>query len=75
MEWISVNDKLPEKGDFVIIFTKYNWIEYSYEYCGDGEFYESNFDKTRNIDSRPLSKDCNVTHWMPLPLPPNSKNK
>ncbi len=73
MKWIDINKRLPKKGDFVIIFTEAHYIEYCFEYLGEGEFYEANFDVTREVESDPLPRNCNVTHWIPCPLPPNYK--
>lgn len=72
MEWISVNDQLPEIGNECLIinmfggqsiarFTNRN-ITYGYHY------------KTAWFvkGSRQLSKKT-ITHWMPLPKPPKTK--
>ena len=73
MEWISVNDKLPEMDVPVLVYTIWEKEEYKYivlylsegdeeipfpkGWFGGGEYYlEFAFDE--------------VTHWMPLPLPP-----
>lgn len=57
-EWISVKDKLPANGNKVL-------------------YYDANYKK---IDCSLYDYDCfmetsrafhNVTHWMPLPEPPN----
>lgn len=59
-EWISVNDRLPEKGIVVIVYaptlvlTGYMNNEQWYQYMNAGE-------------GDMLLK---VTHWMPLPEPP-----
>ena len=57
-EWISVNDRLPELGEDVLVCN--HWGEVSTDMvwinpAGKMEFY---FDGT------------NVTHWMPLPPAP-----
>jgi hypothetical protein len=70
MEWISVNDRLPEEFSNVLVARS----------CGvvcectvdiDGEFafeYELGL---RRYTAKPLS---DVTHWMPLPSPPTELN-
>jgi hypothetical protein len=58
MEWISVEKKLPKRGQMVIWFHP--------KIVGDRgtthqDYYRVN---TYNLPSRP------ATHWMPLPEPP-----
>jgi len=58
-EWISVKDKVPRKGQTVIVFQDYYAVEIQ-RYLG-------------NLDGLPeWDKPCagNPTHWMPLPEPP-----
>lgn len=57
--WISVNDRLPEKkGDYLIFNT--DGIVWPYWYDKEyKEWYDSSGYLTEN-----------VTHWMPLPEPP-----
>ena len=67
--WIPCSEKLPDGGKDVIVYTK-AWEEHiqiaHIQYDGirwelaDGEFYFSMSD---------------VTHWMPLPEPPESEEK
>lgn len=68
-EWISVKDALPElktskanpQSDPVLVFNGVitvgiRWI------CGDKDYFLSNeYDERYNL----------ITHWMPLPSPPN----
>jgi hypothetical protein len=61
VEWISVNDRLPEIGDKVLIYcsSQGQLIAYlSYEkqwiHVFDGSYLY-----------------LNITHWMPLPEPPS----
>ena len=58
MDWISVDDRLPEKGDLV------NIVKGGAVVCGfyDGEWWD--------INGR---RGGDVTHWMPLPEPPKPK--
>jgi len=58
MEWIKVEDRLPEIGVNVFIYESDGMMEI-------GEY---------NVDSWIESRECilrdDVTHWMPLPEPP-----
>ena len=57
-EWISVKDRLPKNDEIVIICTDKNFI-YAGELIGDTWFLDND------------SWTATVTHWMPLPQPPN----
>ena len=59
-EWISVDDRLPEKDEIVIICTDKNFI-YAGELIGDTWFLDND------------SWTATVTHWMPLPEPPKGE--
>ena len=59
-EWISVNDRLPEEDETVIICTDKNFI-YAGELIGDTWFLDND------------SWTATVTHWMPLPQPPKGE--
>jgi hypothetical protein len=72
MEWISVKECLPERSsyDWVLVQTKMvpeNWygVPHIAELRG-GVWYSKEHDT-------PLEETCSVavTHWMPLPEPPN----
>ena len=63
-EWISVKDRLPEFGENVLTYSPEEKVspKYCNAYIGEnGEWIE------RSFFERPLGK---VTHWMPLPEPP-----
>ncbi len=53
-DWISIEDKKPEKGEYYLVYRK-----------------ENNFPTTRfyNSSGNWLTR-ATVTHWMPLPSPP-----
>lgn len=53
-EWISVEDRLPDIGDRVLIFTSHVIEAFRYE------------DRSFNR----FGVDCKPSHWMPLPEPP-----
>lgn len=60
MTWISVEDRLPcTEGELVIAFGSGN------TFIG---FYDKTFVKWRDIHM--YSPRFEVTHWMPLPAPP-----
>ena len=74
MEWISVNDRLPEQHKEVLISIEYGDVIQAY--YSDNRWYISR-------DVRDNATDCyanvarliegsNVTHWMPLPEPPKN---
>lgn len=59
MEWISVNDKLPEEDQLVLVangkyFNLRHFCDDTWFNCLSGEGFELN----------------EYTHWMPLPEPP-----
>ena len=55
--WISVKDRLPENGDRVLTYNSFDGI-CTGRHLGDGRWRV----KTSYPDP--------VTHWMPLPEPP-----
>jgi hypothetical protein len=60
MEWIDVKEKLPPQGDWVIIGS-------ATKKCVDyGAYFREKFYMC--ADDQPVNW---VTHWMPLPEPPN----
>ena len=80
-EWISVNDRLPEdSGYYLVVYRdKYNRstsIAFDmYVKCNAGEWWESEFacDITKQFLWATRLQDQEVTHWMPLPLPPKGE--
>ena len=59
MEWISVEDRLPERGSMVLV---YGGIAI---YQGDNTWYS-----ITAIDWPGRLISWNVKHWMPIPEPP-----
>jgi hypothetical protein len=60
-EWIAVKDRLPE-GEEVI--------------CWDGDMVTTFFPCTGSrFEDQPENRceDFGITHWMPMPNPPNAK--
>ena len=59
-EWVSVDDRLPDDDEVVIICTDKNFV-YAGELIGDTWFLDND------------SWTATVTHWMPLPEPPKGE--
>ena len=53
--WISVKDRLPEENVRVLVLLK---------------DHPTRIDTDRIVDSRWVRWNSNITHWMPLPEPP-----
>lgn len=69
--WISVNDRLPEDDDRVLVWENKTYqrvLPPEYGYCifahYDGKWLDENMSDYNN------NSDWTVTHWMPLPPPP-----
>ncbi|EPB6543814.1 DUF551 domain-containing protein [Escherichia coli] len=62
--WISCSERMPDDGQHVIILCDGAFVLYA-QYR-DGEF----FDIVRNGEEFFETHSRNVTHWMPLPEPP-----
>ena len=61
-EWISVTERLPEKGEEVLVFnTRENWTGFAW-LRPDETWTALGFDFPFDLGE--------VTHWMPLPQPP-----
>ena len=81
-EWISVKERLPEKGlpegrvqitvmactkaKKVIIASRVFEFERKFEYNGVTKTYPAHWMWSRGMNS-------NITHWMPLPEPPKEE--
>ncbi len=69
MKWISVEDRLPEMdSEKLIMFTDGNGVYF-------GKYYERNSFSGEPLfviesNNGHIFKDCEVTHWMPLPTAP-----
>ena len=60
MTWISVEDRLPELYREVIVFSEYGVM-------GIGMYLAH---ETFSHNKYPVLGQAKVTHWMPLPAPP-----
>ena len=64
-EWISVKDRLPEKGEEVLVFdTRENWTGFAW-LRPDETWTSLGFDFPFDLGE--------VTHWMPLPQSPKGE--
>lgn len=73
MNWISVKDKLPQKGEngfpTVIVYTKVGEVAVGFLDCRSHEWWVlHDYDACAEFSS-------DVTHWMPLPEPPKEEEK
>jgi hypothetical protein len=68
MNWISVEDRLPEKADRYLVALEFDGaIVVDFD---DYEEFREGWDWLRYYDIEPP-----ITHWMPLPEPPESENE
>jgi len=63
MEWISVDERWPEPGEWVLLACPADGVEQGYQLAGK-QFYLS------RTDSYDDAIRVWPTHWMPLPEPP-----
>lgn len=67
--WISVKDRLPNPGEFVLIYTAHD------PDCSEFTQFEvashNKYGWVAQGDYNPIPE---VTHWMPLPEPPEENN-
>ena len=65
--WISVEDELPNKPKYYLVFTR----------CGSiwntSLLFWNMGDVTPKWEDRDRDYQDNVTHWMPLPEPPKGE--
>lgn len=65
-KWISVEDRLPEPGVIVLVYSKLGYTYFSHRL-----YY--------HLEGRPFAIEYSggweITHWMPMPLPPKEEPK
>ena len=77
MNWIDVNDKLPEKGEHVLCI--YNDLVahicdlFDGKHDGSGEYSRGFVIRQLVTSDGGRWADEGVTHWMPLPSPPEDR--
>ena len=77
IEWINVNDKLPEKDEWVLVFNKVDGVIMASLFVGkkytdqmglrEFKWWKTMFSNCCDRDMRDFEE---FTHWMPLPQPP-----
>lgn len=67
-EWISIADRLPDKGQEVLAYRgDFNGdMMNTYTYLGSGNWQD-------DYGYRGSAEHDGITHWMPLPEPPKMK--
>jgi len=70
-EWISVEDRMPEIGAMVLLCGKYE-NEVIIAYCATGYFDGITYREHWGAD---INGTAEVTHWQPLPEPPETRGK
>lgn len=74
-EWVSVEERLPQTGECCLVVWSGHVQRVSYRRvgvgfaCADGYEWET----SDCIGSDPIP-DGQVTHWMPLPAPPEPRS-
>lgn len=66
-KWISVNDRLPENISHVLIFSNVS-VKTGYAYYINNDWLYLTNQENFWISKQP---HIEITHWMPLPEPPN----
>lgn len=70
--WIGVEERLPEAGERVLVwFDHYTSPAVATWFLGEG-FFADYPDGTAEHDTVEI---CYVTHWMPLPEPPEASDE
>ena len=67
--WISVKDRLPDESRSVLVYCNNGYIT-NVHYSKKHQKFNM-FDCFDDEDAKEYSAFDNVTHWMPLPEPPN----
>jgi len=71
IEWISVNDDLPEDTEDVLIVEDFGFmVEVFVGWREDGEWLSLSFVEDDDGGNAQLHPTELITHWMPLPEPP-----
>ena len=74
MEWISVEDRLPEVDRYVLIKAPSGYTGLPYRYS-EAKYNPDYKGWTDVANDRITDSGEDVTHWMPLPEPPTEQEK
>ena len=69
MKWINIKENIPKTDEYVLVYDKNLELVYEAKLLSSRFFYSSRVGYSNDID-----KDCSITHWMPLPNPPESNS-
>lgn len=69
MEWISVKNHSPRKDIPILVWTEYLDFPITVHWKEDGTYGEPGY--FENGDEYEI-KEKNISHWMPLPIPPKT---
>jgi len=69
MDWIPTNERMPEENKWILMIGRTSASHY-HNHCWIGAWLGGEKDKWSILLGGILGKD-NVTHWMPLPEPPD----
>lgn len=73
-QWISVEERLPEKnGTYLVYAPTYSGGSSSALDCVGGVMFSRFKNKKWSIEAGYYKRPNCVTHWMPMPEPPNGK--
>ena len=77
-EWVSVEERLPEKDGWYLVYAPGYWG--NSKICGLDGLASSNFKQNYKVHwgiERGTGRGCPgiVTHWMPLPAPPDRRRE
>ena len=68
--WIKCSERMPKKGEKVLIFVDFN-SQIVRPSIHDAEYTGSTFRRgNATVNVYPLDDGFGVTHWQPLPEPP-----
>jgi len=74
MSWIKVEDALPEKDVSVLVYSDYDGISIGYRVTDMPPIFSQDAnDREWMIFGYNAELKSGVTHWMPLPEPPEYK--